>query len=154
MGIFKEDLINFGNLIDTEVEVKLTPEDFKRVYPDLDFEFSDRLVKIRGRKKGLLFKRSYEFRGGQDEQRVYNLREYETDDMGIYLRVVSRSGLEELLKKEGVELEGEHLKLSVWEVFKRSNVYRDIPDAFKDKLVITRYKVKDGHLAVYITVTK
>ncbi len=154
MGIFKEDLINFGNLIDTEVEVRLLPEDFKRVYPDLDFEFSDRLFKIKGKRKGLLFKRGFEFRGGQDEKRVYNVRGFETEDMGAYLPIISSEGVEELSRKEGMDTEGEHLKLSVFEVLKRSNIYRDIPDAFKDKLVITRYKVRDGYLSVYITVTK
>jgi len=51
MGIFKEDLINFGNLIDTEVEVKLGPEDFKRVYEDLEFEFTEGLAKIQDKGK-------------------------------------------------------------------------------------------------------
>ncbi len=154
MGIFKEDLINFGNLINTEVEVKLTPEDFRRVYPDLEFGFSDRLVKIRGRKKGFFFRKSYEFRGGQDERKVYNVREFETEDMGIYLPIISRSGFEDLLSREGMEPEGDHLKLSIFEVLKRSEIYKDIPDAFKDKLMITRYKVRDGYLSVFITVTK
>ncbi len=154
MGIFKEDLINFGNLIDTEVEVKLSPEDFKRVFPELEFDFSDRLVKIKGKKKGFLFKKGFEFRGAQEEQKVYNVREYETEDMGIYLKVISRDGIERLLQERGIEQEGEYLKLSVWDVLKSSDIYRDVPDAFKDKLIITRYKVRDGHLAIYITVTK
>lgn len=154
MGIFKEDLINFGNLIDTEVEVKLTPEDFKRAFPDLDFEFSDGLVKIRGKKKVLLFNKGFEFRGREDERRVYNFRQYETEDMGVYLEIVSSDGMEELLKRDAFFKENEHLKMSVFEVLKRSEIYPKIPDAFRDKLVITRYKVRDGHLAVFITVTK
>jgi len=154
MGIFKEDLINFGNLIDTEVEVKLTPEDFKRVLPDLDFEFSDRLVKIRGKKKVLFLSKGFEFRGRQDERRVYNVREYETEDMGIYLEVVSPDGMEELLKRNGFSREDGYLKMSVFEVLKGSEIYPKIPDAFRDKLIITRYKVRDGHIAIFITVTK
>ncbi|RLJ69969.1 hypothetical protein BCF55_0229 [Hydrogenivirga caldilitoris] len=154
MGIFKEDIINFGNLINTEVEVKLTPEDFRRVYPDLEFLFSDRLMRIRGKKKSLLFKKSFEFRGGQDEQRVYNVRKYETEDMGIYLKVMSKDGLGELTKREGMELDGDYLKVSVFEVLKRTKVYKDVPDAFRGRLVATRYKVRDGYLSLYITVTK
>ncbi len=154
MGIFKEDLINFGNLINTEVEIKLSPEDFKRVFPSLDFEFTDSLVKIRGKRKGLLFKRGFEFRGAQDEERVYNVREFETLDMGILLRILSPSGVEELEKEKRIEREGEHLKLSVFDVLKGSHVYRDIPDAFKGKLIIKRYKVRDGFLSIFVTVTK
>ncbi len=153
MGIFKEDLINFGNLIDTEVEVKLTPEDFKRVFQDLDFEFSEGLAKIRGKKKGLLFKRGFEFRGSQDEKKVYNVREFETLDMGVYLKIISPQGIEEL-EKRGMERDGEYLKISVFDVLKRSEIYKNIPDAFKDKLIIKRYKIKDGALSVFITVTK
>lgn len=153
MGIFKEDLINFGNLIDTEVEVKLGPEDFRRVYEDLEFEFTEGLAKIRGKKKGLLFKRSFEFRGAQDESKVYNVREFETLDMGVYLKIISPQGIEEL-EKRGMVREGEHLKMSVFEVLKRSEIYKDIPDAFKERLVINRYKIKNGALSVFITVTK
>ncbi len=154
MGIFKEDLINFGNLIDTEVDVKLTSEDFKRVYPDLDFEFEDGLLKIKGKKKGFLLKRGFEFRGAQDEHRVYNVRNYETEDMGVLLRVISSSGVDVLIGYEGMEKEGEHLQLSIWEVLKRSDIFKDIPDAFKDKLIIKRYKIKKDALSVFITVTK
>jgi len=154
MGIFKEDLINFGNLIDTEVEVKLTPDDFKRVFPDLDFEFSDRLVRIKGKKKVLLFNKGFEFRGRQDEKKVYNVRKYETEDIGIYLEIVSPDGMDDLLKREAFTKEDGYLRMSVFEVLKRSEIYPKIPDAFKDKLIITRYKVRDGHLAIFITVTK
>ncbi|HIC98083.1 MAG TPA: hypothetical protein EYP11_06795, partial [Aquificaceae bacterium] len=61
MGIFKEDLINFGNLIDTEVEVGLTEEDFMKVFGGLKFEFGDSLIKIKGKKKGFFLKRGFEF---------------------------------------------------------------------------------------------
>lgn len=153
MGIFKEDLINLGNLIDTEVEVKLTPEDFKKVFPDLEFEFTEGLAKIRGKKKGLLFKKSFEFRGAQDEQNVYNDREFETLDMGVYLKIISPKGIEEL-ENRGMKREGEHLKLGVFEVLKRSDIYKDIPDAFKERLVIKRYRIKEGALSIFLSVTK
>ncbi|NPA42261.1 MAG: hypothetical protein GXO18_08320 [Aquificae bacterium] len=154
MGIFKEDLINFGNLIDTEVEVKLSPRDFSRVFENLEFEFSDRLMKIRGEKKVLFLKKRFELRLGQDEQKVYNVREFKTEDMGIYLKIMSKDGLEEVLKREGISREGEYLKMSVFEVLKRSKIYGDIPDAFKERLVLNRYKIGNGYLSIYITVTK
>ena len=36
MGIFIEDLLNFGNLIDAEIEIKLSPADLKRAYTSLE----------------------------------------------------------------------------------------------------------------------
>ncbi len=154
MGIFKEDLINFGNLIDTEVEIKLSPEDFKRVFPSYEFEFSQGLVKIKGKKKGFLFSRSFEFRGGEDQEKVYNEREFETKDMGIYLKILSASGLDVLTKERGIVREGEHLRMSVYDVLKLSDIYQKIPDAFRDRLLLTRYKLRNGHMAIFVTVTK
>ncbi len=154
MGIFKEDLINFGNLIDTEVEVKLSPEDFGRTFPGLGFEFSAGIARIKGKRKVLLFSKNFELRLGQDERRVYNLKEFETKDMGIYLRLLSRDGLEEVLRRKGIEKEDEHLKVSIFDVLKGSKVYKDIPDAFKGRLLLTKYKIGEGYLSIYITVTK
>ncbi len=154
MGIFKEDLINLGNLIDTEVEVSLKPEDFKRHFEDLDFEFKDTLVIIRGKKKVLFFNKSFEFRGKQVEDKVYNEREYETKDLGIYLLVISRDGMEELLKRKEFKEEGDYLRMSIWDVLRKTETYSKIPDAFKERLMITKYKVKENSLSVFITVTK
>ena len=71
MGLFIEDLINFGNLVDTEVEVKFEPQDFKKVFNNYDFEFEDRLVKIKGKKKILFMNKTFEFRGLQEADRVF-----------------------------------------------------------------------------------
>lgn len=153
MGIFKEDLINFGNLIDTEVEVGLIEEDFMKVFGGLKFEFGDSLIKIKGKKKGFFLKRGFEFRGAQEEGRVYNEKDYETTGMGIYLRIISPEGLD-VLEKVGMVKEGEYLKMDVFEALKGSDIYREIPDAFRNRLLLKRYRVGKGRLSLFITVTK
>ncbi len=154
MGIFKEDLINFGNLINTEIEVKLTPEDFNRVFPGLEFEFSDRLLRIKGKKRSLLIRRGIEFRGRQDENKVYNIRGYKTEDMGLCLEVLTPNEAKELTEREGFSEEEGCLRISILSVLKGKDLYKKIPDTFKDRLLIKRYKIGEGYLTVYLTVTK
>jgi len=153
MGIFKEDLLNFGNLIDTEVEVRLRPEDLAEVFGGLEFELGDGLVKIRGKRRGIILRRGFEFRGAQEEGKVYNIREFKTIDMGVYLRILSDQGIEEL-EGRGMKREGEYLRVSLLEALKRSDVYKMVPDVFKEKLVIKRYKVREGALSLFLSVTK
>ncbi|GEM_PF-541903 len=154
MGIFKEDIIQFGNLIDTEVEVRFKEGDFNKVYEDLTFKFTPDYLSIRGTKKVLLFRRSFELRAKPDERNVFNIRNGATRDLGIILYIIVPAGSEIVSTKDGIEVDGEKLKISVWRVLKRTKVYSDIPDAFKDKLMITRYKLADSSLSAYITVTK
>ena len=154
MGIFKEDLLNLGNLIDTEVEVKLSPKEFGEVYPGLEFVFESGLLKIRGRRKFLFLKRSFELRAREDPGNVYTVKDHETRDFGIKVQIVSREGIEEVQKREGIEVEGEHMRISLLPVFKKTDVYRDIPDTFRDRIKINRYRIKDGYLSAFLTVTK
>ncbi|MDQ7039241.1 MAG: hypothetical protein Q9N26_08650 [Aquificota bacterium] len=154
MGIFKEDLLNLGNLIDTEVEVKLGGREFGEVYPGLGFVFENGLLRIRGSRKVLFFRRPFELRAREDPGNVYTVKDHETKDFGIRLLIVSREGIDEVLKRDGFRLEGEHLCVSLFPVFRRTDIYRDIPDTFRDRIKITRYRIRDGYLSVFLTVTK
>ncbi|AAC06954.1 hypothetical protein [Aquifex aeolicus] len=155
MGIFIEDLLHFGNLIDNEVEVPLKPEDFKRAYPDFEFTFEDGVVKIRGKKRVFLFNRSFEFRGKEEPNKVYNEKKGdEVTDFGVYLKILSSEGLDVLTKNEHFSREGDYLKMSALEPFKASEVYQKVPKQFRSKLSITKYKVKNGEFSIFLTVIK
>lgn len=154
MGLFIEDLINFGNLVDTEVEVKFEPQDFKKVFNNYNFEFEDRLVKIKGKKKILFMNKTFEFRGLQEADRVFNVKEFNVDDFGIYLKVLSKDGLSELLKDKRFSLEESFLKWSLIDVFRATEVFEKIPERFKERIVIKRYRVRKDALSIYVTVTK
>ena len=154
MGLFIEDLINFGNLVDTEVEVRLSPADLRRVFGSYEFVFEDRLVKIRGSKKVLFMKKRFEFRGAQESDRVYNVKGFNVEDFGIYLRVLSKDGLEELTKDKRFSLEEGFLKWSLIDAFRATEVFPKIPERFKDRILIKRYRVRKDTLSIYITVTK
>jgi len=155
MGIFIEDLLHFGNLIDNEVEIPLKPEDFKRAYPDFEFSFEDGVVKIKGKKKVLFFNKSFEFRGKEEPNKVYNDRKGdEVTDFGVYLKILSSEGLDVLTKDKHFSKEGDYLKMSTSEPFKASEIYQKVPKQFRNKFSITKYKVKNGEFSIFLTVVK
>ncbi|GAB6065754.1 hypothetical protein JCM9492_08460 [Aquifex pyrophilus] len=155
MGIFIEDLLHFGNLIDNEVEVEIEKEAFKKTFPSLDFEFDEGVVKIKGKKRFLIFPKKFEFRGREESNKVFNEREGdELKDFGVYLKMLSPDGLEELTKDKHFKKEGEYLKLSILDVFKNTEIYQKVPKQFRDKLEITKYKVKRGKFSIFLTVVK
>ena len=94
MGIFIEDLLNFGNLMDAEIEIKLRPADLKRAYTSLDFDLKDGVLRVISRKKVLFFNRSYEIRLSEMGDRVRKDRE--NMRQWAFFRVLSREGLEEV----------------------------------------------------------
>ncbi|WP_461831372.1 hypothetical protein [Aquifex sp.] len=155
MGIFIEDLLHFGNLIDNEVEVEIEKEAFKKTFPSLEFEFNEEVVKIKGKKRFFIFTKGFEFRGREEGNKVFNEREGdELKDFGVYLRILSPDGLDELLKDKRFKKEGEYLKFYIFDVFKNTEIYQKIPKQFRDKLEITKYKIKKDKFSIFFTVVK
>jgi len=149
MGIFREDLLNLGRLLDREIEIRLFPGEFRRMFPDLEIQLADGLVRIKGRRKGF-FRKSFEFRATEEE------RTYRTDggDLGVYLRIVDSSGLEELLRIEGVSLEGESLRLSLLKVLEGNELYGRVPEEFRRRLQPLRYRIGKGYLSLILRVCR
>ena len=148
MGIFSEDLINFGNLLDTEIELKLTPQDLKTVFKDLDFDIEDGLLKVKRKIKKLLFSKTVEARLREESRSVYNDREREIRA----ITVISLSKLEDF--KDIVSLDGDRAVLNLWEVIKNTELYKKIPKQFKERVVISRYMFKKGYIQLYLKVEK
>ncbi len=107
MGLFIEDLLNLGNLIDAELEIELMSQILKKAYPELEFEINDGFVTVKGKKKGLILKKTYEVRLAEETNKVK--KDKETGRQYAGFRLLTRSGLEELLKREGFYLEGDWL---------------------------------------------
>jgi len=149
MGIFKEDLLNFRNLIDSEIEIKLRSTDFERAFPGLRFQLSSGLLKITGRRKALL-RRRFEFRAREEERGVFGSAG--EGDMGILLRVVDPSGSEELGKRKGMSFEGDTLRLSISDLLRETETYRRIPDVFRNRLKPVRYRIGKGCVTLYLRV--
>jgi hypothetical protein len=148
MGLFIEDLLNFGNLIDAELEIDIKPELLETVYSGLNFIPEAGILRISGRKKALLFNRSYEVKIAEESYRVKKDRE--SGKQWVFFRVLSKGGLDELLKKDGFLKEEEYLGMDVMPALVLTDLYKKVPNQFKDKLVINRYKLnKEGLKAFF-----
>ncbi len=154
MGIFIEDLLNFGNLIDTEVEIPLKVEDLNGFFSELKFEFTEGILKIKGRKKVLFFNKGFEFRGREEGNKVFNERGDELKDFGIFVKILSSDGVEVLEREKHFRREGEYLKISLLDVLKKTEIYQKIPRQFRDKLELVKYKIKPEGISLFITVVK
>ncbi|ADO46000.1 conserved hypothetical protein [Hydrogenobacter thermophilus TK-6] len=152
MGLFVEDLLNFGNLMDAEIEIKLTEDILKKAYPNLTFELGDGLLRIYVERRGLIFKKRHELRLLEDARNVKSNR-----DEGrryIFMKALVKDIPEDMLKGEEFLKDGEYLGMDVWPCVKLTEVYDKIPRQFKERLTITRYKVKKDGLSVFLRVEK
>lgn len=152
MGIFIEDLLNFGNLIDAEIEIRLSPEDLKRAYASLDFDIKDGVLRVVSRKKVLFFNKSYELRLSEVGDKVRKDRE--NMRQWAFFRVLSREGLEEVLKLPGFTMEEEYLGIDLMPAVSLTETYEKIPRQFREKLVINRYKLGRDYLSAFFKFEK
>ncbi|MEZ0360969.1 MAG: hypothetical protein ABWK04_03590 [Hydrogenobacter sp.] len=152
MGLFIEDLINFGNLMDAEIEVRLPENVLKNAYPDITFELKDGLLKMYYEKRGLFFKRKGELRLSEDSRMVSNDRD--TGKRYIFMKPLTKDIPEVILKKGEFLSDGEFLGMDVWPAIKLTEVYEKIPRQFKDRLVVARYKLKKDGISVFLKVEK
>ncbi len=152
MGIFIEDLLHFGNLIDKEIEVRLTSEELRRAYPDLDFRIEEGILKILLKKRFLFFNRSYEIRLSEVYGKVRKDRE--SLKQWAFFKVISKDGIHEVLKLPGFTMEDEYLGMDVMPAVSLTEVYERIPKQFKEKLLINRYKIGKDHMSVFFKFEK
>jgi len=151
MGIFSEDLINLGNLIDAEIEVKIPKELLNETFKGLNFEVLDGLLRVGFKKKGFIFLKDMQVPLKEDAQSVKN---DQSDIRAIGLRVMTERGLEELLQKGPFQREGGHIFLNLWEALTKTGEYARVPKQFKNRLLINRYKLKQGYIQLWVRVSK
>ena len=58
------------------------------------------------------------------------------------------------MKDKRFSLEESFLKWSLIDVFRATEVFEKIPERFKERIVIKRYRVRKDALSIYVTVTK
>jgi hypothetical protein len=150
MGIFSEDLINLGNLIDAEFEVKIPKELLNETFKGLNFEVLDGLLRVGFKKKGFFFSKEVQVPLKEDAQSVKNTSEIKAIGLGV----MTQKGLEELLQKGPFQREGEHIFLNLWEALTKTEEYAKVPKQFKDRLLINRYKLKQGYIQLWVRVSK
>ncbi|MFN3813536.1 MAG: hypothetical protein ACK4SM_02815 [Aquificaceae bacterium] len=152
MGIFFEDLINLGNLIDTEVELGLPKSLLEDAFEGLSFELMDGLLVISFRKKRLFLEKTYQIRLSEEPQKVRTQKE--EGKRYIFMRILSKDGLEELLKRKSFIEEDDFLGIDIWPAVKRMETYERVPKQFRERLYLSRYRVRNGSLSIFMKVSK
>ncbi|MCS6875234.1 MAG: hypothetical protein RMK35_00115 [Aquificaceae bacterium] len=151
MGVFIEDLMNFGNLIDTELEIKLSAQELATAYPELDFEIKEGILRIFINRRVLFWNRKVEVRlsegGGVKKDR-------ENQSQWVFFKVLSKAGLEDILKLDAFRLDGEYVGMEVMKAVSLTESYRKIPRQFLEKLLINRYKMGKDSLSVFFRFEK
>jgi len=150
MGIFSEDLINLGNLIDAEFEVKIPKELLNETFKGLNFEVLDGLLRVGFKKKGFLFSKEVQVPLKEDAQSVKNTSEIKAIGLGV----MTQKGLEELLQKGPFQREGGQVFLNLWEALTKTEEYAKVPKQFKNRLLINRYKLKQGYIQLWVRISK
>ncbi len=152
MGIFIEDLLNFGNLIDAELEIKLSAEELSRAYACIEFDIKEGIVKVLKKRKLLFFNKTQEIRLSEADGKVKKDRE--TSRQLAFFKVLSRYGIQDLKNMEGFSWDGEYLGLDVMPAVVLTETYEKIPKQFREKLLISRYKIGKDHLSVFFKFEK
>ena len=71
-----------------------------------------------------------------------------------FFRVLSREGLEEVLKLPGFTMEEEYLGMDLMPAVSLTEIYEKIPKQFREKLVINRYKLGKEYLSAFFKFEK
>ncbi len=152
MGIFIEDLLNFGNLIDAEIEIKLSQEHLKKAYANLDFYIRDGILGIVFNRKSFLFNKTHEIRLSDVDSRVRKDRENQRQ--WVFLKLLSKGGLEELTKLEAFATEGDYLGMDIMPAIVYTETYEKIPRQFREKLIINKCKIGKDSFSVFFKFEK
>lgn len=152
MGIFIEDLLNFGNLIDAELEIKLYPEHLGQAYAPLHFELEDGILRLIISKKVLFFNKRDELRLAEADGKTK--KERENQQQWIFMKLLSKKGLEEFLKLPFFTVEDEQLGMDVMPAVYLTQTYQRVPKQFKDRLLISRYRIGRDCISVFFKFEK
>ena len=150
MGIFSEDLINLGNLIDAEFEIKVPAQLLSQTLNGLHVELSEGLMRVGFQKRGFIFSKKVQVLLKEDPQTVKNT----SFERSIGLLVGTDRNLKEVLQKGGFGLEGDHVFINLLDAIKQTQEYSKVPKQFKERIILSRYKLKDGFVQLWARVSK
>jgi len=150
MGIFSEDLINLGNLIDVEFEIKVPAQLLSQTLKGLYVELSEGLMRVGFEKKGFILSKKVQTLLKEDPQAVKNT----SLERSIGLLVGTDRNLKEVLEKGGLSLEGDHVFINLLDAIKQTQEYSKVPKQFKERIILSRYKLKDGFVQLWAKVSK
>ncbi|MGC9143809.1 hypothetical protein [Hydrogenobaculum sp.] len=148
MGIFAEDLINFGNLMEATIDFPINQKELENIL-NVPVFLAPHVMDVVVKKKFLAFSKDYKVRLKEGE--------YFINDRKAGKRAV---GFDMLLEKD-VELlpsvfeviEGRPY-LNFWPYIKASELYTKVPNQFKERVIIKDYEIKKDVLVLKLGVQK
>jgi len=150
MGIFAEDLINFGNLMEATIDFPISQEQMGQILNVpvvLEPHFMDVIVK----KKSFLFSKDYRIRL-KEAKYLINERKLNNPKKAI--------GFDTLLEKDinllpdAFEIIDNKPYIDFWPYIKASGLYSKVPSQFKERIIIKDYEIKSKSLVLKLGVQK
>jgi len=133
MGIFVEDLLHFGNLMDREIPVDLYAEDLKSLFgDDKEVSVEEEKIRVSATERGLLLKRR--------KEKILNIKG-PADGLSIRVEVVR----DDFDKREGFR---EDLNLKT--VIGSKDIFQKIPPKIRNRLFIARVLTVNNVLKVFL----
>ena len=133
MGIFVEDLLHFGNLMDREIPIGISPEDLKPLFgEDKRIIIAESGIRISKEERGLLFKKN--------KEKILNIKG-PANGLSIKVEIIR----DDFDKKAGVK---EDINLKA--IISSKETFKKIPEKIRDRLFISRVLPVNGILKVYL----
>ncbi len=133
MGIFVEDLLHFGNLMDREIPIDISPEDLKPLFgEDKRISIIESGIRVSKEERGFLFKKN--------KEKIMNIKG-PADGLSIRVEIIR----DDFDKMAGVK---EDIKLEA--IIRSKETFKKIPEKIRDRLFISRVIPVNGVLKVYL----
>ncbi len=133
MGIFVEDLLHFGNLMDREIPIDISPEDLKPLFgEDKRISVIESGIRVSKEERGFLFKKN--------KEKIMNIKG-PSDGLSIRVEIIR----DDFDKRAGVK---EDIKLEA--IIRSKETFKKIPEKIRDRLFISRVIPLNGTLRVYL----
>ncbi len=148
MGIFAEDLINFGNLMEATIDFNVSPKDLESII-GVPVSLEPHVMDITVKKKFLAFSKNYKIRLKEGE---YFINDRKAGKRAIGFDMLLENDIELLPK--AFEIIEKRPYLDFWPFIKASELYMKIPNQFKERIIIKDYEIKSNMLVLKLGVQK
>ncbi len=146
MGIFAEDLINFGNLMEATIDFTLSKEDLKGIV-NTDVEFEPHMISVVIPKKVLVFTKPHKIKL---KEAKYIKNEKHNRFIGFDMLLENEISM---LPSTFQIIENKPY-LDFWPHIKLSSLYPKVPNQFRDRIIVKDYIVKSDGLVLKLGVRK
>ncbi|AEF19950.1 MULTISPECIES: hypothetical protein [unclassified Hydrogenobaculum] len=148
MGIFAEDLINFGNLMEATIDFPINQKELENIL-GVSVYLEPHVMDVVVKKKFLAFSKDYKIRLKEGE---YFINDRKAGKRAIGFDMLLEKDIE-LLPNAFEVIDGKPY-INFWPYIKASELYAKVPNQFKERVIIKDYEIKSGNLVLKLGVQK